>query len=63
MPRLSGCEAGNAAQAEKRKRDGNLRALGECAELFHGAGFGDAVAGKDDGPLGIANEIGGLRQA
>ena len=33
MPRLSGCEAGDAADAEQRDRDRNLRALGEREDL------------------------------
>ena len=63
MPRLSGCEAGNAAEAEQGEGDGNLRALGEGAHLLHGAGLGDAVAGEDDGALGVADQFGGLREA
>jgi len=52
MPMLSGCDAGNAP-----------RPLSEDADLLHCAGFGDAVAGEDDRALGIANELGCLRQA
>ena len=54
---------GECAEAEQGERDGNLRALGEGAHLLHGAGFGDAVAGEDDGALGVANEFGGLGEA
>ena len=38
-------------------------ALGECAHLLHRAGLDDAVAGEDDGALGVADELGGLREA
>ena len=63
MPRLSGCDGGKRAEAEQREGDGNLRALGEGADLLHGAGLGDAVAGEDDGALGVADQFGGLREA
>ncbi len=52
-----------SAQAEQREGDGNLRALGQRAHLLHGAGFHDAVAGEDDGALGVADELGGLVEA
>ncbi len=54
---------GKAAEAEQREGDGNFGALGQCAHLLHGAGFGDAVAGENDGALGIADELGGLLEA
>ena len=62
MPRLSGCEAGNAAKPEQREGHGNLRALGQCANLFHRARFRDAVAGENHGTLGVADQLGGLRE-
>ena len=54
---------GKRAEAEEREGHGNLRALGEGADLLHGAGLGDAVAGEDDGALGVADQFGGLGQA
>ncbi len=54
---------GKCAEAEEGQTDRNLGALGEGADLFHGAGFGDAVAGENDGALGVANEFGGLVEA
>ena len=52
MPRLSGCDAGDAADAEQRHRDRNLRALGEREDLALGARQHDAVAGENQRPLG-----------
>ena len=54
---------GKRAQAEQRESHGNLRALGKGADLLHGAGFRDAVAGENDGALGVADQFGGLREA
>ena len=55
--------SGECPKAEQRERHGNLRALGQGAYLLLRAGFDDAVAGEDDGPLGVANQLGGLREA
>ena len=54
---------GECTQPEQRKSYGNLRALGQRAHLLHGAGFDNAVAGEDHGPLGVADQIRRLRQA
>ena len=42
----------DAADAEQRHRDRNLRALGEREDLALGARQHDAVAGEDQRPLG-----------
>ena len=42
----------DAADAEQRDRDRNLRPLGEREDLALGAGLHDAVAGEDQRPLG-----------
>ena len=47
------------AEAEQRGGNRNLQALGQGAELIHGIGFQDAVAGEDDGTLGREDELEG----
>ncbi len=51
-----------AAQPQQRKRHGNLRTLGQRVQLLLGAGFDNAVAGQNHGPLGVANQLGSLLQ-
>ena len=54
---------GKRAEAEQRERNRNLRAFGERADLLHGAGLDDAVAGKNHRALGVADQFGGMREA
>ncbi len=51
---------GEGAEAEKRGGNGDLEALGQSAELIHGIGFHNAVAGEDDGALGAEDELEGF---
>jgi hypothetical protein len=60
---VEGVRGGDVAEAEERHGHGNLRALGEGADLLHCVGLGDAVAGENDGALGVANELGSLGEA
>ncbi len=48
---------GESAEAQQCERDRDSRALGEVAHFFHGAGDDDAVAGEDDGPLGVMDQF------
>ena len=51
---------GEAANAEQGRDDRNLRLLGQGLQFVVGLGDDDAVAGDDDGALGLANQLGGL---
>ena len=46
---------GERSETEEGEADWDLGALGQGADLLHCAGFRDAVAGEDDGTLGVAN--------
>jgi hypothetical protein len=49
-------------QPQQRQRHGNLCALRQRVHLLLGAGFDDAVPGQNHRPLGVANQLGSLRQ-
>ena len=51
-----------AADAEQRHRDRDLRALGKGAQLVHGARDHHAVPGEDHRPLRLIEQRGGLRK-
>ena len=58
MPRFSGCDAGNAAEAEQRHRDRDVGALGELRARSRSAPeIDDAVAGEDHRPLGRVDQL------
>jgi hypothetical protein len=57
MPRLSGCDAGDAADAEQRHGNRNLRALGERDDLALRARQHDAVPARDQRPLGGVDQL------
>ena len=50
---------GYGSEAEERAGDGDLVGFGEGEDFAFGAGFYDAVAGEDDGPLGLLDEFDG----
>ena len=51
---------GEGAEAEQGAGDGDLLRFGEGDDLGFGAGCDDAVAGEDDGLLGLLDEFDGF---
>ncbi len=51
------------AEAEERGGHGNLQAFGQGANLVHGIGFHNPVAGEDDGALGREDKLEGFGES